>query len=65
VVVGGIKLTVINIARGYDLGDTDAHITTNISPAVDSAADDFYFTNKVEASLSLFILISVSADHAS
>ncbi|MFI9240591.1 hypothetical protein [Streptomyces sp. NPDC053079] len=45
----GMKLTVFNIAWGYDLGDEYAHVTTNISPDVDGGAIDFFFTTTVAA----------------
>ena len=32
----GVLLQVINIAWGYDEGDECAHVTTNISPAMDA-----------------------------
>ena len=43
----GKKLTVFNIAWGYDMGDEFAHVTSNISPEVDNADIDFFFTNQV------------------
>ena len=45
----GKKLTVFNIAWGYDLGDEFAHVTTNISPGVKDSAVDFFFTESVTA----------------
>jgi hypothetical protein len=43
------RLTVFNIAWGYDIGDEYAHVTTNISPDVEGAAIDFFFTESVRA----------------
>lgn len=43
----GRRLTVFNIAWGYDLGDEHAHVTTNISPFQDGYAIDFFFTDEV------------------
>ncbi|MQA97255.1 MAG: hypothetical protein GEV11_22415 [Streptosporangiales bacterium] len=43
------RLTVFNIAWGYDLGDEYAHVTTNISPDIEGAAVDFFFTSSVVA----------------
>jgi hypothetical protein len=43
------RLTIFNIAWGYDIGDAYAHVTTNISPNVDGAAIDFFFTQSVKA----------------
>ncbi|MCW2779763.1 MAG: hypothetical protein JWR35_212 [Marmoricola sp.] len=45
----GLGLTVRNIAWGYDIGDEFAHVTTNISPAVDGASIDTFFTNDIES----------------
>lgn len=36
-----------NIAWGYDLGDSYAHITTNISPAIESAPIDFFYSSEI------------------
>jgi hypothetical protein len=44
---GGRVLTVVNIAWGYDAGDTHAHVTTNISPEVRGAIIDFFFTSEI------------------
>ena len=44
----GTKLIVWNIAWGYDLGDNFAHITTNISPNIENAEIDFFYTNEIE-----------------
>jgi hypothetical protein len=38
-----------NIAWGYDIGDEFAHVTTNVSPAVEGASIDFFFTSEVRA----------------
>ena len=43
----GRLISVWNIAWGYDIGDEFAHITTNISPNVDNATIDFFFTNEI------------------
>jgi hypothetical protein len=43
----GKRLTVFNIAWGYDLGDGYAHVTTNISPDVEGATIDLFFTKSV------------------
>jgi hypothetical protein len=43
----GRLISVWNIAWGYDIGDDFAHITTNISPKIDNAAVDFFFTNEI------------------
>ena len=42
---------VLNIAWGYDAGDSYAHITTNISPSVPGLETDFFFTAEVIAVL--------------
>ncbi|MFD0149438.1 hypothetical protein ACWGQ4_00230 [Streptomyces sp. NPDC055721] len=47
----GVTLTVFNIAWGYDLGDEYAHVTSNISPAVEGATVDLFFTSSVVAIL--------------
>ncbi len=44
----GTKLIVWNIAWGYDLGDEFAHITTNISPNIENAEIDFFYTNEIK-----------------
>jgi hypothetical protein len=45
----GRELTVHNIAWGYDTGDEHAHVTTNISPEVDGASIDLFFTNDIRS----------------
>lgn len=45
----GRVLTVVNIAWGYDEGDSHAHVTTNISPDVVGASMDLFFTHEVTA----------------
>ena len=45
--IDGRRLRVWNIAWGYDQGDSHAHVTTNISPAIDGEAVDFFFTREV------------------
>ena len=44
----GRRLTVINIAWGYNMGDTHAHVTTNGSPFVDGGPIDVFFTDEVQ-----------------
>lgn len=41
------RLSVLNIAWGYDDRDAYAHVTTNISPSVPDASVDVFFTNQV------------------
>lgn len=43
----GRRLTVFDIAWGYDLGDQFAHVTTNISPGRDDRPIDVFFTSEV------------------
>ena len=43
----GKLISVWNIAWGYDVGDNFAHITTNISPNIDNATTDHFFTNEI------------------
>ncbi|NNV58025.1 hypothetical protein [Limnovirga soli] len=43
----GKQISIWNIAWGYDIGDEFAHITTNISPNIDNATIDFFFTNEI------------------
>jgi hypothetical protein len=45
----GARLTVYNIAWGYDMGDEYAHVTTNISPKADGASTDVFFTNEIRS----------------
>ena len=45
----GDSLRVYNIAWGYDIGDSFAHITTNISPNIDGEEADFFFSNEIRA----------------
>jgi len=40
-------MSVRNIAWGYDEGDDWAHITSNISPAIEGAPIDFFSTRDV------------------
>jgi hypothetical protein len=40
------RLSVLNIAWGYDDGDPHAHVTTNISPSVPEASVDFFSTQR-------------------
>lgn len=39
--------SVWNIACGYDMEDEYAHIITNISPDIENAEIDFFYTNKI------------------
>jgi hypothetical protein len=41
------RLIVFDIAWGEDLGDDFEHITTNISPGVEGAVIDLFFTDEV------------------
>jgi len=45
----GSTSPVFNIAWGYDMGDSYAHVTTNISPEIDEQPIDFFFTYAVVA----------------
>lgn len=45
--IDGRLLKVWNIAWGYDEGDSYAHVTTNISPSVEGAGVDAFFTHEV------------------
>ncbi|MEM9426677.1 MAG: hypothetical protein AAGA06_08235 [Pseudomonadota bacterium] len=47
----GKEAIFFNIAWGYDLGDEFAHITTNISPEIEGASVDFFFTSELTAIL--------------
>ena len=47
----GRLVSIWNIAWGYDIGDAFAHITTNISPNIDNAQIDFFFTNEISRTL--------------
>jgi len=47
----GEETIIFNIAWGYDQGDEFAHITTNISPEIDGASVDFFFSNELAALL--------------
>ena len=44
----GAKIAAWNIAWGYDIGDEYAHITTNISPGIESSTIDFFFTIEIK-----------------
>lgn len=46
---GGLRLSVLNVAWGYDEGDTHAHVTTNVSPSKDGESIDLFFTDQVLA----------------
>lgn len=43
----GQRLSVWNIAWGYDIGDEYAHVTTNCSPFVGKEPLDFFYTDEV------------------
>lgn len=45
----GSRLTVHNIAWGYDMGEDHAHVTTNISPEVPGATIDFFSTSEIQS----------------
>jgi len=45
----GRTCTVFNVAWGQDFEDPEYHITSNISPDIDGASMDFFFTNHVVA----------------
>jgi len=51
VLEGGEEAVIFNIAWGYDLGDEFAHVITNISPEIEGASVDFFFTNEITALL--------------
>lgn len=44
---GERRITVWNIAWGYDLGDEYAHVTSNCSPFVGNEPSDFFSTSEV------------------
>ena len=44
---GARTLRIFNVAWGEGLGDDFEHITSNISPRVDDATIDFFFTDEV------------------
>jgi hypothetical protein len=43
----GRRLSVYDIAWGYDMGDEWAHVTSNISPGVEGASIDVFSTSEV------------------
>lgn len=43
----GRVLLVYNIAWGQDIGDAEYHVTTNISPSLDGATIDLFWTHEV------------------
>ncbi|NMO51952.1 hypothetical protein HH310_12190 [Actinoplanes sp. TBRC 11911] len=43
----GRRLSVYDIAWGYDVGDAWAHVTTNISPGFEGAPVDLFVTSEV------------------
>lgn len=45
----GERLIVLNIAWGYDDGDQHAHVTTNVSPAVDGASVQLFSTSDIRS----------------
>jgi len=44
---GNRTLPVFNLAWGKDIGDAFEHLTANISPGLDGAAADLFFTDEV------------------
>jgi hypothetical protein len=44
----GKRISVWNIAWGYDMGDEFAHITSNISPNVENATIDFFYSRDIK-----------------
>ena len=44
---GGASYEVFNVAWGYDMGDDHAHVTSNVSPAIDGLSIDFFLTANV------------------
>ncbi|MEO7080900.1 MAG: hypothetical protein ABIY71_05200 [Flavobacteriales bacterium] len=44
----GVTYKVFNIAWGYDMNDTHAHVTTNISPRIPASSMDFFLTQDIE-----------------
>lgn len=44
----GRRLTAINIAWGYDMGEAYVHVTTNCSPAIEGEPMDVFFTDEVQ-----------------
>jgi hypothetical protein len=44
----GRRLSVLNVAWGYDEGDTYARVTTNISPDVEGEAVDVFLTSEID-----------------
>ena len=50
---------VLNIAWGYDAGDSYAHITTNISPSVPGFETDFFSTKEVIAVLDAVTVVEL------
>ena len=43
----GKQYVVWDIAWGYDMGDEYSHITTNVSPGVEGASVDFFYTTEI------------------
>lgn len=43
----GRRLSVYDIAWGYDIGDEHAHVTTNVSPGCEGRPIDFFFRSEV------------------
>ena len=43
----GVILTVHNIGWGYDIGDSYAHVSTNVSPTVEGSSFDILFTDEI------------------
>jgi hypothetical protein len=53
----GRRLRVHDIAWGYDMGDDWAHVTSNVSPGVEGASVDFFFTSDV------VLVLDAATDH--
>lgn len=46
--IDGNVILVYNIAWGYDIDDEAAHITTNISPMIEKATIDFFYSSQIK-----------------
>jgi RNAse (barnase) inhibitor barstar len=44
----GVTYRVHNIAWGYDMDDSYAHVTSNISPSLPETQVDFFFTREID-----------------
>ncbi len=56
---GGLMCRVLNIAWGYDAGDSYAHITTNISLPIPGYEIDFFFTKEIIAALDAVVAVEL------